>query len=209
VTRPPSSEPGARRGYPVGDARRARILAEATREFAAHGYRSASLARIAERADLSQAGLLHHFRTKEVLLIAVLELRDEQHAARFVRADGSTLAGRAMLEELCALIDRNAETPDLVRLLAVMTAEAVAADHPAHGWALNRYRLLRDYTIGALTTGVASGEFVPGLDPEAHADRLIALIDGLQLQWLLDSSRMDLSGVFRGYVTDLITTISA
>ncbi|WP_344822283.1 TetR/AcrR family transcriptional regulator [Actinocorallia longicatena] len=193
-----------RRGYAVGDARRARILAAATGEFAAHGYRAASLSRIAERAGLSQAGLLHHFRTKETLLIAVLELRDAQHAARFVRPDGSTLAGREMLEELCSLIDRNAETPDLVRLLAVMTAEAVAPGHPAHGWALNRYRQLRQYTIEALTTGVANGEFDPGLDAEAQTDRLIALIDGLQLQWLLDPSRMDLAGVFRGYVADLL-----
>ncbi|SPL92724.1 Transcriptional regulator, TetR family [[Actinomadura] parvosata subsp. kistnae] len=72
-----------RRGYATGAARRERILATALLEFAEHGYRGASLARIAERAGLSQAGLLHHFRNKELLLIAVLDYRDELDARTF------------------------------------------------------------------------------------------------------------------------------
>jgi AcrR family transcriptional regulator len=69
----------ARRGgtYAVGRARRTRILHIAMEEFAENGYRGASLARIAERAELSQPGLLHHFHTKEELLAATLDLRDE------------------------------------------------------------------------------------------------------------------------------------
>jgi hypothetical protein len=40
------------------------------------GYRGTSLAAIAEAAGLSQPGLLHHYRSKNAVLLAVLASRD-------------------------------------------------------------------------------------------------------------------------------------
>ena len=51
------------------------ILHAASDLFAEHGYRGASLALIAERVGMSTPGLLHHFPTKEHLLIDLLALR--------------------------------------------------------------------------------------------------------------------------------------
>ncbi|WP_143590244.1 TetR/AcrR family transcriptional regulator [Thermoactinospora rubra] len=187
-----------------GDARRDRILAVALQEFAEHGYRGASLARIAERVELSQAGLLHHFKSKERLLVAVLEYRDEVDTRRFGL---DSLAGPAALHRLAEVVEYNSRVPGLVQLFSVITGEAVTADHPAHAWARDRYRRLREGVARALRKGAESGEFRADLDAEAHADRLIAMMDGLQTQWLIDPERVDMAAVFRGYVDDLIAML--
>jgi AcrR family transcriptional regulator len=190
-------------GYPVGDARRARILEVAAEEFAAHGYRSASIARVAAAAGLSQSGLLHHFRSKEELLIAVLERRDAADLAWLEQVEG----GAYSLTALVRLVHHNMEVPGLVRLFAVLTSEALAPDHPAHEWARQRYAFLRAQFADHLRRGIESGELRPGIAVEEHADRLIAMMDGLQLQWLMDPDGVDMDAVFRGYIDDLYTLL--
>ncbi|MFC9790845.1 TetR/AcrR family transcriptional regulator [Rhodococcus sp. NPDC127528] len=200
-----------RRGgsYAVGRARRTRILHIAMEEFAENGYRGASIARIAERAELSQPGLLHHFRTKEELLAATLDLRDEMDVERFTGADGTVLTGIAAMEALADLVERNQRVPGLVQLFTVLSAEAVTAGHPAHSWARNRYRRIRGFVADAIRAGIASGEFRSDIDPEAHAFRLVALMDGLQQQWLVDAEAVDMAGVFELYLRETLDVIRA
>src|SRR5215475_1662204 len=103
--------------------------------FGTAGYRGASLREIAARCGLSHPGLLHHFPTKQSLLLAVLEHRDEVDAAR--------LTGRTGLATLHGLIDLaafNATRPGIVELFTVLSAEATAADHPAHEYFVRRYQ---------------------------------------------------------------------
>ncbi|MFI7109461.1 TetR/AcrR family transcriptional regulator [Nonomuraea sp. NPDC050227] len=196
-----------RRGYATGEARKERILAVALLEFAEHGYRGASLARIAERVELSQAGLLHHFRSKERLLVAVLDYRDELDRRRFGPGHDGHDGGAAALRALADVVDHNARVPGLVQLFSVISGEAVTPGHPGHEWARRRYRRLRADVAAALRAGVERGEFRAGLDAEAHADRLIAMMDGLQTQWLIDPGQVDMAAVFRGYVEDLIAAL--
>ncbi|MGP3957509.1 TetR/AcrR family transcriptional regulator [Nonomuraea sp. 3N208] len=187
-----------------GEARRDRILAVALLEFAENGYRGASLARIAERVELSQAGLLHHFKSKERLLVAVLDYRDQLDLSK---VDLASAGGIDALRALVGVVEHNARVPGLVQLFSVISGEAVTPDHPGHEWARRRYRRLRADMAGALRRGVERGEFRADLDAEAHADRLIAMMDGLQTQWLIDPDRVDMAAVFRGYVDDLIALL--
>ena len=59
--------------------KKARILAEALTLFSTRGYVATSLADIARAADISKAGLLHHYSSKDQLLAAVLDERDRPH----------------------------------------------------------------------------------------------------------------------------------
>src|SRR5437762_2821223 len=68
-----------------GRVRREQVLQAAMEAFATRGYRGASLASIAAEVGISQPGLLHHFPSKEHLLVGVLELRHEDDSAQ-VRA---------------------------------------------------------------------------------------------------------------------------
>ncbi|GAA3577733.1 TetR/AcrR family transcriptional regulator [Nonomuraea rosea] len=193
-----------KRGYATGEARKERILAAALLEFAENGYRGASLARIAERVELSQAGLLHHFKSKELLLVAVLDYRDSLDTRKF---DLGSAGGIDALRALADVVEHNARVPGLVQLFSVISGEAVTPGHPGHEWARRRYRRLRADVAAALRSGAERGEFRPGLDAEAHADRLIAMMDGLQTQWLIDPDRVDMAAIFRSYVDDLITVL--
>ncbi|MCP2339799.1 TetR/AcrR family transcriptional regulator [Actinomadura rupiterrae] len=196
-----------RRGYAAGDARRERILHIAMQEFAENGYRGTSLARVAERAGLSQPGLLHHFRSKEQLLVAVLDLRDRRDAERFLGPDGAPPTGAAMLDALADLVEHNSRAPELVRLFAVLTSEAVTADHPARAWARDRYAHLRARVAESFAAGVAAGEFRAGIDADSYAVRVIALMDGLQTQWLLAPDEIDMPALFRAQVADILAAL--
>lgn len=56
-----------------GEATRQQLLEEATRQFAETGFNGTSLASIATGCGLGNAGVLHHFPSKERLYRAVLE----------------------------------------------------------------------------------------------------------------------------------------
>jgi len=198
------AEAHRRTGNSAGEARRSRILHAALLEFAENGYRGSALAAIAARAELTQTGLLHHFPSKQHLLIAVLELRDTLDAARFGLLEDSEQSGTERLRALVGLVEHNARVPGLVQLFTVISAESVTPGHPAQSWTVDRYRRLRAGLADGLRQAAASGEFRSDLDADALAERVFAMMDGLQLQWLLDPARVDMPGLFRDFVEDLL-----
>ena len=58
--------------------RRAEILRAAANTFGSKGYKNGSLAEVAEQVGITHAGVLHHFGSKEQLLVEVLEYRDKE-----------------------------------------------------------------------------------------------------------------------------------
>jgi AcrR family transcriptional regulator len=192
---------GTRRGaYAKGRERREEILAAANDVFAAQGFHGASLASIATRVGLSEPGLLHHFPSKEHLLLELLALRHEHDSERVARA----LADHeGYLDALLGLCRENQGTAGLVRLFTILVGESVDADHPAHEWMVERYRGLRERFVGRIEAEQRAGRIASGLDPRALAPQLIAMFDGLQLQWLLDPEAVDLSAVFADFLDRL------
>src|SRR5215475_12836954 len=153
--------------------------------FGAAGYRGTSLRDIAARCGLTHPGLLHHFPTKQSLLLAVLEHRDE--------VDGARLAGRTGFAVLHGLIDLaalNATRPGIVELFTVLSAEATAAGHPAHAYFAQRYEATVRTVELAYEQARAEGVLQPGIDAAAAARQFVALISGLQLQWLVSLRRL-------------------
>ena len=183
------------RGYAKGRERREEILAAADAAFAKHGFRGASLATIAREVGLSQPGVLHHFPSKEHLLLEVLRYREEQGLEYVARKLEEANGYADALLELCAA---NARTPGLVRLFSVLAAESVDDDHPAHEFFRERYRHLRK-----LVSTRFAEEQCAGRDPETLAVQVLALFDGLQLQWLLEPDAVDMVEVLRDFLARL------
>lgn len=172
----------ARGAYAKGRARREQILTEAVAMFGETGYHGASLRDLAQRCGLSLAGLLHHVGDKQSLLLAVLAHRDEVDAAELAPA----LDGPARLTWLVDVVRRNASRRGIVELYCVLSAEATAADHPAHAFFVERYAR----TLGEVAASLqACGHPAPA----SAARRLVALMDGLQVQWLLDPDGVDMA----------------
>ncbi|MEW2408281.1 TetR/AcrR family transcriptional regulator [Streptomyces griseoviridis] len=172
------------------EARRAEIVRAALEVIAERGYRGASMAAVAERVGLTQQGLLHHFPTKDALLVAVLEERDQWDAV-------PDTPWRVDL--LASLVEYNAMRPGIVQTFSALLGESVTEGHPARGYFTERYTRVRETMTTALRA--AYGDRLPnGLTPERTAPLLVAVMDGLQYQWLLDPDAVDMPGAFRDFL---------
>jgi AcrR family transcriptional regulator len=187
-------------------AARERVIGSALRAFALHGYQGSSLAKIAADAGLTTAGLLHHYSSKEELLIAVLVERDRLDGARF-RLAGFT--GLDALDRLVQLVQHNAASPGLVQAFTVLMGESVSADHPARNWFRERYPRRVANLASALRAGVEAGEIRAGLDCASLATEIIATIDGLQVQWLLNPDQVDMVALFTHYIDGIRASVRA
>lgn len=170
--------------------RRAEIVRAALEVIAERGYRGASLAAVAERVGLSQQGLLHHFPTKDALLVAVLEERDKWDAVP---------NGSWRVDLLASLVEYNAMRPGIIQTFSALLGESVTEGHPAREYFTDRYTRVRASMAVALRTEY--GDRLPnGLSPERTAPLLVAVMDGLQYQWLLDPESVDMPGAFRDFL---------
>ncbi|MFT4166573.1 MAG: TetR/AcrR family transcriptional regulator [Microlunatus sp.] len=197
------STPSARGGYAKGDARREHILEVATEIFGTQGYRAATMLQIAAACSISRTGLLHHFPTKESLLEAVLARRDESgHETPEPAADDDA---RTRLRRLLDVVEHNATQPRIVNLFSVLSAEAGDPAHPAHDYFAQRYDRLRTQLQQACRSLAATDQLVPGVDPHALAVELIALMDGLQVQWVLAPEHIDMVAILRHRLNAALT----
>jgi AcrR family transcriptional regulator len=187
--------------YAKSAATRTAILDAALEVFAESGYRSGSLREVAARVGMSEAGLLHHFRSKSALLQAVLDHRDERSRSY---VDVTQPDGADTLRGLVALAAHNAGTPGVVELYTTLSAEATSPDHPAHAYFVRRYEWTREMISLAFAKLADDGRLEHGVDPVRAAVATIALMDGLQVQWLLDRDVVDMADAlaeyFRGFV---------
>jgi AcrR family transcriptional regulator len=194
---------GPRGPYAKSEQTRKVILDAALKVFAESGYRSGSLRNVADRVGMSEAGLLHHFPSKSALLIAVLERRDEQTQEQF---DFDPAHGVEILRSFVKLAEYNASTPGVVELFCTLSAEATSPEHPAHSYFTRRYEFTRSVTLTAFRDLADRGDLRSEVSPEAASRGVLALMDGLQIQWLLDRNSVDMAADLRNYLGAIVTT---
>jgi AcrR family transcriptional regulator len=176
-------------------ASREKIIRSATEAFAQKGFRGAKMADIARDADLTEPGLLHHFSSKTHLLMEVLKERDRIDSERM----RITLQknGNHFLEAGIDLVEHNQTVPGLVQLFNLLVAESISPDHPAHEFFIERYQRERKQCVQAIVQAQQAGEVRSDISPEALAILIFAMMDGLQVQWLLEPEKIDMSDLFR------------
>ncbi|HEX7740323.1 MAG TPA: helix-turn-helix domain-containing protein [Marmoricola sp.] len=158
--------------------RREEILDTAERLVAEHGYRGLRLDQVAETCAMTRAGILHHFSSKEAVLVALLERRDALDEAELRRRFAGPLDRAATRAALHDLVVRNSAQPDLIRLYTVLSAESLDPAHPAHDYFVQRQR-----RAVQLLAEVAA-PWHPA--PDRLATSVLAFLDGIQIQWLRD-----------------------
>ena len=215
----PQAAPARRRGpgrpRAGSEDKRARILNEAVVLFGEHGYAGTSLADIANAADISKAGLLHHFSSKDELFCKVLERRDREDALSILVespagegdtveapvdtignldtldvAGASDLDGNpwALLERYIELLERNVAHRDLTAIYTATAVSVLDAEHPAHQWMANHLNSAVERFESSFEAGKTAGLVDPKMPSRLVARSLVALIDGLQLQWLCSTT---------------------
>ena len=190
MTATPVTEPGATaksrrtRGPSASTpARRAEIIRAASASIAEHGYERASLRDIAARANVTHAALLRHFASKDALLLAALALRDEDDEELARRIMGSKVPSEQVLS---TVLREEFAHPDQQRNWLSIAVAATNPDHPAHDFFIERRERLRAHlSSGRLGTAHDSEE----LTADEKVTMVMAMIDGLRIQALLDPQR--------------------
>lgn len=170
------------------DETRARILVEAYAVFAERGYRGSSIDAIARAAGLTRQGVLHHFASKQALLLALLDERD--HELGNMPEPGEESAAR-MLGTARAMTSAILAQRELVALAHALSAEAAGEEHPAHLWLTRRYDRLRAALSDAFEVSFARGELSRRIEPGIVAALLLAATEGLEAQWLAQPEAVD------------------
>ena len=161
--------------------RRAEILRAAANTFGSKGYKNGSLAEVAEQVGITHAGVLHHFGSKEQLLVEVLEYRDKEDVRDL---EGQHIPyGIELFRHLVRTARLNVDRPGIVQGYSVLTGESVTENHPARGWVTHRFEVLRGEIAAAVR---AVGDDVSQETADCAASAIIGVMDGLQVQWLLD-----------------------
>lgn len=173
--------------------RRQEILDSALVAFGQKGFYKASLADVASAAGITAAGLLHHFKTKEALLVELLRQRDLVDVQ--MSFGGTHPRGRALLQHLVDTMSRNMTRVVTTQMYAVLSAEGVTEAHPARQWFLERYQELRQLIATGLAEAVEDGDVPSDLDPQVTAAAMIAVMDGIQIQWLYDPEAVDMAEI--------------
>lgn len=173
-----------RRGsYAKGIAKRQEILTVALELVAQQGFRRTSIKDVSDAVGLTQAGLLHYFDSKDELWVEILRRRDEvDETTEWHAKDPGELLSR--------IVRHNAEVPGLVQMFVNLSAAAATdPEHPAHAYFRERYENSRRTMTADFRAMQQDGRLRADIDPEQLTSVLLAVSDGMQIQWLFDPSR--------------------
>jgi AcrR family transcriptional regulator len=178
-----------------GEERRNRILEVAQRILIRTGWRNATLGQIAREVGVSPPGLLHHFQSKDQLLLAVLDARDAQDDAHADRSGD-------IIEQIERAAARFVERPESVGLFNVLLVEALDPDSALHDRIINRYWVSVETVAEGIRRGQRAGKYRTDIDPKRKAEEVVAFVNGMETSWLLDPS-IPVTEVFIEYARSL------
>jgi AcrR family transcriptional regulator len=176
---------------PETERKRTEILDAAIEIFGAKGSTNGTLADIAEQVGMTHAGVLHHFGSKQKLLLEVLDYRDKSDVAQL--ADQHIPDGPELFLHLVKTAFANEHRPGIVQTYTVLSNESVTDGHPARGFFEHRYEKLRAEVSAAFRELCAQEGVTDTAAIGTASASILAVMDGLQLQWLLDPSAVGLA----------------
>lgn len=190
---------------PQTRAKREQIIRAAVETFGSKGYANGTLADIAEQVGMTHAGVLHHFGSKQNLMLEVISYRDQ--------ADLESLGihhipdGPELFTHLVVTAFANANRPGIVQVFTVLTGESVTDDHPAHHYFQERYRALRADVSAAFELLCQQEGVTDTSAVAAGTASILGVMDGLQLQWLLEPEAVDLAETTRFAIQAIVNGV--
>ena len=202
-----------RRTKEEAQATRSHILDTAELVFERHGVSGTSLNEIAEAAGLTRGAIYWHFTDKADLFNAMMErvtlpLEETGHA-RGLKGPDITL--QQMRDAFVDVLRKMTTDPQLERVFGIATHKV---EYVGEMNAVRKRRVaMRNACLAdferAFRRAVRGGAIPKGLAPHSAALGMLALFDGLLLNWMLDRDGFDLARVggpvFDAYLRGLTT----
>ena len=190
---------------------RKKAILETTVSFISQfGFWGFTIRDVAQAQNITEAGLLYYFKSKEQLLEATLKYADRTNQiaiAEHLGVEGVT--GEDLQDGIayhCDLglkaistgtVETNAGRPEMIRLYTLLKKKALTKDHPVQEYIEQReINMLKEYTFAAKRDGVA--------DPERTALQVLSAMEGLQLRWLNGSHDIDFVGEWKALIALLL-----
>lgn len=190
--------------------RRKSILETTISFISQFGFWGFTIRDVAQAQNITEAGLLYYYNSKEQLLEETLKYADRINQiviAKHLGVEGVT--GEVLQDGIayhCDLglkaistgtVETNADRLEMVRLYTLLESEALSKDHPVHEYFEQREtNLLKEYAFAAKRDGVA--------DPERTALQVLSAMEGLQLRWLNGSHDIDFVAEWKALINLII-----
>ena len=185
--------------------KRIEILKAAVEIFGNKGSANGTLADVAERVGLTHAGVLHHFGSKQNLLLEVLAYRDQADVEDL--EERHIPGGLDLFLHLVHTAYANAQRPGIVQAYTVLSSESVTEGHPGRDYFEMRYATLRREISEAFAV-LCAAEGVTDTETVAAASvSILAVMDGLQLQWLLTPDTVDLGAASEFAIRAIVNAV--
>lgn len=180
------------RPYARGRDRREVILAAAARQFANTGFGGTTMSSIANAAGMTDAGLMHHFRSKTDLYLAVLDARNEASTDLLGEEDDLDDA----IEAVIGFVKGLAASPEIVRFRAVVSGEALLDGNPAAERIATVHRAALALLIRKVERAQREGTVAVELDAEQIVLEIFALNEGMRHLAVSYPGTFDYAAVF-------------
>jgi TetR/AcrR family transcriptional regulator, cholesterol catabolism regulator len=178
-----------------GGARRAELVALASRLFRERGYHGVGMRALAEAADMQAASLYHHFRNKEELLLEAIFVVDRDLIVdQLPILDG---AGTHR-ERLARLVHAHVRHIGANRDAWWVAARELRALSPEKLDTVQVYRRRYQHRIAQhLADGVRAGEF-DCADPRLSTLAILDMVNGLN-EWFDPAGRLTIDQIAERY----------
>lgn len=173
-----------------GERTREDILRASARLFAIHGYYHTSTQDILEAVSISKGAFYHHFKSKEDLVLAVLEEMWAQYQLRVIQPiedmvdPGERIA--EMFTRIVALNESGQWPNDL--LLVKLSQETAHQEGAAAEQVRNTINWLVEFWSKLLAEGQSANTVRKDLNPHRLAKLVVSTWFGAVICWELDSA---------------------
>lgn len=178
------------------DERREEIISAALQLILRVGYNQVTLADIADQVGVSKGLISYYFPRKENVFLAVLDRMVERMDVQFERyCSSATRAPDKLTMFFVNLFSNEKRARRYYTVVIDYMAQAIR-QRPVQEYTQRIYDSYRTYMERVISEGIASGEFRK-LDPGRCASLLMALMEGLILQWFFDKKGFNLDEAYQ------------
>ena len=192
----------------VTDERKSQIIAAAEDVFTQKGFDEARMDDIAEETGLSKGTLYLYFKSKDDIIIAILDRIFQREFKAFEQMDLSTISATEAINLFVDTVSKDIKI--MLRLMPIAYEFlALAFRNKTVQKALkvyvNRYM---DVLVPIIENGIASGEFKE-VDPKEVAIAMGAILEGTILIWVYDKSLVNPEENIRSGIKLLLEGVQA
>ena len=169
--------------------RRGEILTAAEGIFAAKGYAAATMDEVAAAAGVSKGTMYNYFENKRDLFLQVFSEVLAGEESDVVKLISAPLSGSEKLRKILGLwVNRLERYQDIGRLVLEFWASAAREEQGGElaGWFNQMYTRWRGRIAEIIAQGIDEGEFRKDFDPGVAAALVLAILDGIEVQTILD-----------------------